>query len=243
MCRMKSAKIRGVLFDFGGTLLDYRKEEVLGALLEEQGIHASHERIIRAYDNVEQEWKKNFSGNQYSPPLDEGAFTRWDKMLLEHLNVPDDLDRLALFVSGNWDRMDKQLPWNLVRRRYSDVLPCLERVRDLGLRTGIVSNIWSEAHLRSEVEGLELAEYFPVLVASGSVGFAKPSREIFDIALKLSRLDPSETVFVGDDLEADYRGALNAGMNPVLIDRLGKHREVANVIRISSLEGLHRLLE
>jgi len=30
LCRMKSARIRGVLFDFGGTLLDYR-EEVFGA--------------------------------------------------------------------------------------------------------------------------------------------------------------------------------------------------------------------
>lgn len=236
-------KIKGVLFDFGGTLLDYRKEEVFGALLEEQGIHASHERIIRAYDNVEQEWKRNFSGYQYSPPLDEEAIRRWDKMLLEHLNVPGDLDKLALFVSENWDRMDQQLPRNLVRRRYDDVLPCLDRIRGLGLKTGIVSNIWSEEVLRSGLEGLELAEYFPVVVASGSVGFAKPAKQIFDIAMKMVLLNPDEIVFVGDDLDADYHGALNARMNPVLIDRTERYAEHVGVRRIPSLEHLPKLLQ
>ena len=240
---MRSAKIRGVFFDLGGTLLDYRKEEVFGALLEEKGIRVGPERIIRAYDVVEKEWKRNLPGYQYSPPSGEEAIRRWDRMLLEQLGVPGNLDELARFVSENWDRMDKQLPRNLVRRRYPDVLPCLERVRQHGLKTGIVSNIWSEARLRSELEGLELLEYFPVLVASGSVGFTKPSREIFDIALKRVLLDPSEIVFVGDDLEADYRGASNAGMNPVLIDRPGKYLELAGINRLSSLEELTRLLE
>jgi len=238
---MKNAKIRGVLFDLGGTLLDYRKEEVFGALLEEKGIRAVPERILQAYDAVEQEWKRNLPGYQYSPPSGEEAIRRWDRMLLEHLSVAGDLDELARFVSENWDRMDKQLPQHLVRRRYFDVLPCLEQVRQRGLKTGIVSNIWSEARLRGELEGLELLDYFPVLVASGSVGFTKPSREIFDIALKRILLDPSEIVFVGDDLEADYRGASNAGMNPVLIDRTGKYRELAGIKRLSSLEELPRL--
>jgi HAD superfamily hydrolase (TIGR01549 family) len=241
--RVKGVKARGVLFDFGGTLLDYRKEEVFGALLEERGIRAGPERIIRAYDVVEQEWKRNLPDYQYGPPSGEEAIRRWDRKLLESLNVPGDLDELAQFVSENWDRVDKQLPRNQVRRRYPDVLPCLERVRQRGLKTGIVSNIWSEARLRSELEGLELLEYFPVLVASGSVGFTKPSREIFDIALKRILLDPGEIVFVGDDLEADYRGASNAGLNPVLIDRAGKYRELSDINRLSSLEELPRLLE
>jgi len=240
---MKNAKIKGVLFDLGGTLLDYRKEEVFGALLEEKGIRAVPERILQAYDAVEKEWKRNLPGYQYSPPSGEEAIRRWDKMLLEQLAVPGNLDELARFVSENWDRMDKQLPPHLVRRRYSDVLPCLEQVRQRGLKTGIVSNIWSEYRLRSELEGLELLEYFPVLVASGSVGFTKPSREIFDIALKRILLDPSEIVFVGDDLEADYRGASNAEMNPVLIDRPGKYLELAGISRLSSLDDLPSLLE
>lgn len=240
---MKSARIRGVLFDFGGTLLDYRKEEVFGALLEEKGIRVGPERIIRAYDVVEKKWKRNLSDYQYGSPSGKEAIRRWDRMLLEHLSVPGDLDELAQFVSENWDRMDKQLPRNRVRCRYPDVLPCLEQIRQRGLKIGIVSNIWSEARLRSEVDGLALLEYFPVLIASGSVGFTKPSREIFEIALKRILLDPNEIVFVGDDLEADYRGASNAGMNPVLIDRPGKYRRLANINRLSSLEELPRLLE
>ncbi len=53
------------------------------------------------------------------------------------------------------------------------------------MNTGIVSNISSEAHLKKELEALDLLEFFPVLVASGSVGYAKPARQIFNLAAKL----------------------------------------------------------
>ena len=127
-------------------------------------------------------------------------------MIIDSLQLDVDRDLMAQYVWENWFRVDQQLPHALVRRRYPDVLPCLERVRELGLKTGVVSNISSEDNLRRELDGLELTEYFPVLVASGSVGFTKPAKEIFGIAIKRVQLDPGEIVFVGD---ANVRYAAN----------------------------------
>ncbi len=110
-----------------------------------------------------------------------------------------------------------------------------------GLKMGVVSNIESEQRLRKEPEMIGLSEFFPVLVASGSVGYAKPAKQIFDMAASLVHLEPEEILFVGDDL-GDYQGALRAGMKPALIDRAGRHRDLVDVNRLSSLERVPSLL-
>ena len=66
-------RIKGVLFDLGGTLLDYRREEVFRALLKEQGIEVSSEEVARAYDAVEPEWNRRFASYQDSVKLNQEA--------------------------------------------------------------------------------------------------------------------------------------------------------------------------
>jgi FMN phosphatase YigB (HAD superfamily) len=49
-------------------------------------------------------------------------------------------------------------------------------------------------------------------------------------------------LFVGDDLQRDYYGALQAGMQAVLIDRRGIFKDDSNVCRLTSLEQLPLIL-
>lgn len=63
------------------------------------------------------------------------------------------------------------------------------------------------------------AEYFTEIVISEDVGIRKPRREIFDVVIKSSGLHPSELLHVGDNLEADVRGASSIGMQAVWITR------------------------
>ena len=107
---------------------------------------------------------------------------------------------------------------------------------------GIVSNIPSEARSRQELERIGLIQFFPVLVASGAVGVSKPQKEIFQLAAKRVNEVPNEILFVGDDLERDYYGAMHAGMRAVLIDRRGAMKANTNVCRLSSLEELPPIL-
>ncbi len=110
------------------------------------------------------------------------------------------------------------------------------------MNTGIVSNISSEAHLKKELEALDLLEFFPVLVASGSVGYAKPARQIFNLAAKLVELKPREILFVGDDPERDYLGGFRAGLKAAVIDRDGRYKERTDMVRLSSLVEVSRLI-
>ena len=63
-----------------------------------------------------------------------------------------------------------------------------------------------------------------------------PHPSIFEAALTRLDLPPSDVLFVGDSLDADYRGATAAGMPAVLIDRNGTHRTAAQHTVRSILE-------
>jgi len=47
--------------------------------------------------------------------------------------------------------------------------------------------------------------------------FGKPSREYFIHALNKIKLIPDETLVIGDDLESDIQGAINAGIKGILV--------------------------
>lgn len=61
---------------------------------------------------------------------------------------------------------------------------------------------------------------------SYDVGFEKPDRWIFDAAKSLSPFAFENDILClhcGDDMQEDYRGALEAGWQSVLLDRDGKY--------------------
>ncbi len=67
----------------------------------------------------------------------------------------------------------------------------------------------------------------------------KPSRAIFELALKELQLDASECAMIGDDIYNDVGGAQRAGLKGILI-RTGKYRpnwEDGNEVRPDSIIG------
>src|SRR5205823_4585360 len=67
-------------------------------------------------------------------------------------------------------------------RTYADAKPVLRRLRDRGLRLGVVSNF--DGRLRRLLGALELAPAFDAVVLSSECGAAKPDRRIFEAALR-----------------------------------------------------------
>ncbi|MCJ2531353.1 MAG: HAD-IA family hydrolase, partial [Candidatus Thermoplasmatota archaeon] len=83
-------------------------------------------------------------------------------------------------------------------------------------------------------EDLGLAWRFESVTYSYAVGVEKPDPKIFRAALTAMNVEPHEAVHIGDNLEADVRGAAEVGLTPMLIDRRGRH-SVSDVIVLRSL--------
>jgi putative hydrolase of the HAD superfamily len=125
---------------------------------------------------------------------------------------------------------------------FTDVPPALVRLRDDGVRLGIVSNF--EPWLEDLLLRLELTAFFEVRVISGIEGMEKPDPAIFRLALERSGVAPEDAVYVGDIPDFDVVPAAALGMFPVLIDRRGRHEAFDGPgVRIASMDELSSVLE
>lgn len=104
-------------------------------------------------------------------------------------------------------------------RPYGEVPGVLAAWRQQGLRLVVVSN-W-DVSLHEVLDRTALTPLLDGAIDSASFGVAKPDPSIFAAALALAGVEASEALHVGDDLDADVRGARAAGVEPVLIARDG----------------------
>lgn len=99
-----------------------------------------------------------------------------------------------------------------------DTLPMLSELKG-NYKLGIVSNFAIPEWVQSLLNKLSLSDFFDTIIISGAVNKRKPSQEIFQRALNAISVDASRTVFVGDTPSMDVKGAKNAGLRAVLIER------------------------
>lgn len=127
-------------------------------------------------------------------------------------------------------------------RVFDEVPEVLAALSERGVQVGVVSN-WSE-HLPDLLEALGIAESIDFAVASADLRSEKPDRAIFERALFRAGAAADEAVHVGNHFERDVRGALNAGMRAVLIDRdLDDPSDREGVPVIGNLRDLPLLLD
>jgi putative hydrolase of the HAD superfamily len=103
---------------------------------------------------------------------------------------------------------------------FPDALPCLEALNGrytLGLVTNGASSLQ-----RAKVNALALERHVSIVVIAGEVGASKPDAEIFEAALDEAGCAPHEAAMVGDLLDRDILGAMNAGLLPVWLNRHGE---------------------
>jgi HAD superfamily hydrolase (TIGR01509 family) len=91
----------------------------------------------------------------------------------------------------------------------------LARLRDAGLKLGVVSN--SDGRVAGALEAAGLRHYFDVVIDSALAGVEKPDPAIFRAALAALDVSPAEALYVGDLYEIDVLGARAAGIPAVLL--------------------------
>ncbi|MCU0621937.1 MAG: HAD-IA family hydrolase [Gemmatimonadales bacterium] len=100
----------------------------------------------------------------------------------------------------------------------------LARLRDAGIRLGVISN--SDGRAAEALEACGLLPYLEAVVDSALVGVEKPDPRIFLAGLQRMGLQANETMYVGDLYEVDVLGARAAGLHPVLLDPNGLHADL-----------------
>ena len=92
------------------------------------------------------------------------------------------------------------------------------------------------------IDAVHIRHYFDAVIVSGDaeVAVRKPNPRIFDIACKRLGTTPEQCLMVGDNLEADVKGALNFGMQGIYIESKGIVSK--DVLSVRNTKALSELL-
>ena len=118
---------------------------------------------------------------------------------------------------------------------YPEVVDTLAALRQRGLVLGVISNF--DSRLVEILNGLGIGSSFQDIFVSSRMGYAKPDREIFHAALKRYNLMPGQSLHVGDSERNDRKGANDAGLRGLLVDRC-KTADSADPSRVTSLASI-----
>lgn len=213
-------RLRGVLFDAGGTLVQVHVERLADALrargVQPADLDGAFWRTLVALDaelgldGASHDWVDWWPG--------------WMRGMAGACGVDPEV------MADAWHEADT------AQHLWDDPIPgaaeCLTRLAEGGLRLGVVSN--SDGRVDAALGRAGLAELVEVIVDSGAVGVAKPDPAIFAHALGPLGLEPHETWYLGDTVTFDVRGAEAAGIEAWVIDHRGLHT-VEHARRVSSL--------
>jgi putative hydrolase of the HAD superfamily len=83
--------------------------------------------------------------------------------------------------------------------------------------TGVITNFTDTTFVYQCLKKFNLLNKLDSVVISAEIGWRKPNRKIFDEFLQLTKSKAEETLFVGDDVNCDIRGAQNLGFTTALL--------------------------
>lgn len=216
-----SSEIRAVCFDFDGTLAHFTGD--FEALLNES--YAKLELPLRLRDAVLGEFTRQL---------------RKDGAVTSHSALATTFKRLNLHADVNLEEVSAEFVQSY--REQMALLPGAEEVLEVcssRVPLALITNGPADMQ-RAAVEEVGIFHLFRTVLISGSqeVAVRKPGARIFRLACERLDVLPEEALMVGDDLEADVRGALDAGMRAVYVgpeNVAGVQRAANSELRVLAL--------
>ena len=86
-----------------------------------------------------------------------------------------------------------------------------------------------------------LAKYFTEVITSEGSNYLKPNKEIFEYAFSKSNAKPEESIMIGDNIDVDILGAINAGIDSVFVNHNKIDIMVLATYTITSLNELENI--
>ncbi len=207
---------KAVFFDLDHTLWDFEtnSQEALADLflrheLPSRGIDDVIE-FIKVYKKVNYEMWDDYHHNRISKEqLRYGRFNR----TLNAFNIQDTL--LAEVLSVQYLELCP-----VKRNLFPSALDVLQKLKEK-YSLHIITNGFKEVQYL-KIANSGLAPYFDQIHISEEIGFKKPEPEIFHYAAKLARASQDQCIMIGDNLDTDIAGAVNAGIDHIYFNPTGE---------------------
>jgi putative hydrolase of the HAD superfamily len=177
-----------VFFDWGGVVADDPGDEFLGNLLRQLG--ATEPQIQEIFQN----YMKRFMRGQIS----ESEY--WGKLKANYgFSISDTISQ-------------EFMKWTGLKANTS-ILDLVDSTKAQGLKTAIFSNVIEPTYNVLDAAGYY--DRFDTIVASCKTGYAKPEKEIYNLALDMLNTIGAKSIFI-DDKESNLIPARELGFTTIL---------------------------
>jgi putative hydrolase of the HAD superfamily len=225
-----------LFFDLDHTLWDFEAnsrqtlEELYHSLrLREKGVHEFdlfHRNYLVHNDKLWERYRNGYI------KVDE---LRWKRMWLTLLDFKIGDETLAR-------EMDILFLEALPTRRalFPYTLEILNYLAGKGYLLHLITNGFEKTQ-RSKLEHSGLAGYFTEVITSEGSNSLKPHKEIFEYAFQKTGAGKRESIMLGDSVEVDIQGAINAGIDQVYVNHLNQEPSIRPTYTVNSLRDLERI--
>lgn len=233
-------KIKGILFDLYGTLIDIHTDESLeeiyrgiGHFLAYHGIYLHRGEVRDRYWEILKRQKDE--SKEKNPEID--VVSIWNTFLEnEGLKPSPTRKNLAVTLA--------QL-FRGISRVHLQLYPQVKRILD-ELRPGYLLGIISDAqpcYALPEMRATGLEGYFNPIIISAPRGYRKPDPRLWGEALQDMKLHPSQVLYVGNDMYRDIYGAHQVGMRTIFVDSNQGIKSYENIAPDFFAAGFEQVME
>ena len=225
-----------LFFDLDHTLWDFEAnsrltlEELYHSLnLADRGIQnfdLFHRRYIVHNDKLWDRYRNGFI------KVDE---LRWKRMWLTLLDFRIGDEPLArrmgtLFLDA--------LPTRRILFPYTREI--LTWLKEKGYILHLITNGFEKTQ-HSKLKNAGLDGFFTEVITSEGSNSLKPHKEIFEYAFRKTGAAPEESIMLGDSIEVDIQGAINAGIDQVYVNHLRQEPTIQATYMVHSLKELEEI--
>ncbi|WP_010478879.1 TIGR02253 family HAD-type hydrolase [Thermococcus zilligii] len=203
--------IRGVFFDFVGTLITKSGENVTHQnIIKETLRRAGREDLdcIKLWEEYEEESSALFrelAGKPYVKIRDVDT-EAIERVARRHgFDVPEDFWTINVEMHKKYGEL------------FPDAKETIMALKSLGLHVGIITDSDND-YIKAHLEALGIYDLFDSITTSEDAGFYKPHERPFLLALEKAGIKPGEAIYIGDNPAKDCVGAKKVGMYSVLLD-------------------------
>ena len=116
----------------------------------------------------------------------------------------------------------------------------LQYLADKNYELHLITNGFEKVqHSKLKYSGLD--RFFREVITSEGSNSIKPNKEIFEYAFQKTNANPARSIMIGDTLDVDIIGAINAGIDQVFVNHIGITSDIKPTYTVTSLKELEEI--
>ena len=230
------AQYQHLFFDLDHTLWDF-DANARETLVEMYSRFDLENRVVAPFDEFYRKYlhHNEILWNRYHQGFISADELKWKRMWRTLLDFKIGDEPLARELSAGFLEV---LPTKTLLFPYTKEI--LQYLKDKGYILHLITNGFERTQW-SKLKHSGLAPFFTHVITSEASNSLKPKKEIFEFAMEKAKAILAESIMIGDNLDADIQGAMNAGMDSVFVNHINATTSLQPTYTIYQLQELENI--